>query len=93
MQMHNPPHPGLVLRDALSEMAMTVTEFAAHLGVSRVAISRVLNARAGISPEMSIRISEAFGQSPDLWFRMQNTYDFWQALKAKHTRVKPLRAA
>ncbi len=93
MQMHNPPHPGLVLRDTLSEMAMTVTEFAAHLGVSRVALSRVLNTRAGISPEMSIRISEAFGQSPDLWFRMQNTYDFWQASKAKHTKVKPLRAA
>ena len=93
MQMHNPPHPGLVLKNALAETPINVTGFAAHIGVSRVALSRVLNGRAGISPEMSIRISEAFGQSPDLWFRMQNTYDFRHASQAKRRKVKPLRAA
>ena len=93
MQMHNPPHPGLVLRNALDNMAMSVTDFAAHLGISRVSLSRILNARAGITAEMSIRFSEAFGQSPDLWFRMQNTYDFWQASLAKRKKVPRLKAA
>ncbi len=75
---------------------MSVTGFAAHIGVSRVALSRVLNQKAGVTPEMSIKISEAFGQdSPDIWFKMQNDYDFWQAAHAKGRRKKiaPLRSA
>ncbi|HWZ50467.1 MAG TPA: HigA family addiction module antitoxin [Granulicella sp.] len=90
MQMHNPAHPGRVLKDVLPNIPMTVTEFAAHIGVSRVTLSRVLNERAGVSAEMSIKISEAFGQSPDLWFKMQNAYDFWQASRTKRSKVKPL---
>ena len=93
MQMHNPPHPGLVLKDALESAAITVTEFAAHLGVSRVTLSRVLNSHAGVTAEMSIRIGEAFGQSPDLWFKMQNTYDFWKASHAKRRKVQRLQIA
>ena len=93
MQMHNPPHPGLVLKDALDNLPITVTKFAAHLGVSRVTLSRVLNGRAGITADVSIRISEAFGQSPDLWFKMQNTHDFWQAVQGKRKKVRPLQAA
>ncbi len=93
MQMHNPPHPGLILKDALENTPITVTEFAAHLGVSRVTLSRVLNGRAGVTAEMSIRISEAFGQSADLWFKMQNTHDFWQASRVKRKKIRPLRAA
>jgi len=93
MQMHNPPHPGVVLKDALESISMTITDFAAHLGVSRVTLSRVLNARAGISAGMSIRISEAFDQSPDLWFKMQHTYDFWQASQVKRNKIRPLKAA
>jgi addiction module HigA family antidote len=90
MQMHNPVHPGRVLKDVLPNIPMTVTEFAAHIGVSRVTLSRILNERAGVSAEMSIKISEAFGQSPDLWFKMQNAYDFWQASRVKRSKVKPL---
>lgn len=90
MQMHNPPHPGLVLKDALENTPITITEFAKHLSVARVTLSRVLNGRAGITAEMSIRISEAFNQSPDLWFKMQNTYDFWQATKVKQKKVLSL---
>lgn len=94
MQMHNPPHPGRVLKDALEHIPMTVTQFAAHLGVSRVTLSRVLNERAGITAEMSIKISQAFGQdSPDIWFKMQNAHDFWQALQAKRKKIKPLKIA
>ena len=94
MLMHNPPHPGGILKEALAHVPTTVTEFAAHLGVSRVTLSRVLNGKAGITAEMSIRISEAFGQdSPDLWFRMQNTYDFWKALQVKRRKVRRLDVA
>jgi addiction module HigA family antidote len=73
---------------------MTVTDFASHIGVSRVALSRVLNGHAGISPDMSIKISQAFGQpSGDIWFLMQCDYDFWHASHKKQTRVRPLKIA
>ena len=82
--MHNPPHPGRIVKDAIAAIPMSVTAFAAHIGVSRVALSRVFNERAGITPEMSIRISEAFGQdSPDIWFNLQNDHDFWRASTGK----------
>lgn len=91
MQMHNPPHPGEVLKDVLENVPMTITEFAAHLGVSRVQFSRVLNGRAAVTPELSIKLSEAFGQTQsNLWFKLQNKYDFWQALQAKRKKVRPL---
>ncbi len=94
MRMFNPPHPGRIVKEALEAVPMTVSSFAVHIGVSRVALSRVLNCRAGITPEMSIRISQAFGQGqPDIWFLMQNDYDFWQASQAKRRVVKPLKIA
>jgi addiction module HigA family antidote len=68
---------------------MTVTGFAAHIGVSRVALSRILNEKAAITPEMSIKVSEAFGQdSPDIWFNIQNDHDFWQASNSRPRRKK-----
>jgi addiction module HigA family antidote len=70
-----------------------VTEVAAHLGVSRVALSRVLNCKAAVSAEMSIKLGQALGTSPDLWFKMQNAYDFWQASQAKRRKVQRLSAA
>lgn len=92
MPMYNPAHPGLVLKDALEGANMTVTQFAEHIGVSRVTLSRVVNARAAVTPEMSLKISEAFGQpSGDLWFKMQNAHDFWQASHAKRKRVPMLK--
>jgi addiction module HigA family antidote len=60
MQMHNPPHPGRIIKDAVADLPMSVTAFAPHIGVSRVALSRVLNEKAAVTPEMSIRISQAF---------------------------------
>jgi addiction module HigA family antidote len=96
MRMHNPPHPGSIIKDAIAAIPMSVTAFAAHIGVSRVALSRVLNRRAGVTPEMSIKISEAFGQdSPDIWFNLQNDYDFWQASKTRTGRkkIEPLHSA
>jgi addiction module HigA family antidote len=92
MQMFNPPHPGPAIKEALEYIPMTVTEFAAYIGVSRVALSRVLNGRAGVTAEMSIRISEAFGQgSSAIWFRMQAEHDFWQASHVKRKKIKKLK--
>jgi antitoxin HigA-1 len=92
MRMHNPPHPGRIIKEALESIPMSVTAFAKHIGVSRVMLSRVLNQRAGITPEMSIKISEAFGQGQgDIWFLVQNEYDYWQASQAKRKKVSPLK--
>jgi antitoxin HigA-1 len=96
MRMHNPPHPGRIIKEAIEAIPMSVTAFAAHIGVSRVALSRVLNQKAAVTPEMSIRISQAFGQdSPDIWFNLQNDHDFWRAAKnrAKDRNIEPLHSA
>ena len=74
-----PAHPGGILNDALEAIPIRGTGFAAHIGVSRVTLSRVLNEKAGVTPEMSIKISEAVGQNaPDIWFNLQSDYGFWQ---------------
>ena len=78
--MHNPPHPGAVLKDAIFEgLDITVTEAATYLDVDRITLSRVLNAQAGISVEMALRLSKAFGTTPNVWINMQRSYDLWQA--------------
>jgi len=88
--MHNPPHPGEVLREWLSNI--TVTDAAARLGVTRVALSRVLNGAAGISAEMDIRSYKALGTTPGIWCGMQANFDLWQAQKAFHGKVRPIAA-
>ena len=94
MRMYNPPHPGRIVKEAIENIPMSVTAFAAHIGVSRVTLSRVLNQHAGITPEMSIKLSQAFNQdAPDIWFKMQNDHDFWQASQAKRRPVRPLKIA
>jgi len=90
--MYNPPHPGGILNEALENIPMSVTAFAKHIGVSRVMLSRVINERAGFTPEMSIKISEAFGQGQgDIWFLMQNDHDFWKASQVKRKKIRPLK--
>jgi addiction module HigA family antidote len=95
MQMHNPPHPGQVLRElCLEPLGLSVTEAAEGLGVTRKTLSAVLNGRAGISPEMALRLSIAFDTSPESWLNQQTQYDLWAAQKdMKKLRVKKLRAA
>ena len=78
--MHNPPHPGEVLRELyLAPLKLTVTDAAGRLGVSRKALSELLNGRSGISPEMAVRLSIAFGTTPHVWMNMQVNHDLWQA--------------
>lgn len=89
-RMYNPPHPGEVLRDGVfTDTGITVTEFAKRIGVTRVALSRVLNGKAGISADMSVRLAAALGGSAESWLHMQANYDLWQAEKAlKHEVAK-----
>ena len=95
MQMHNPPHPGEVLRElCLEPLGLTVTDAAEALGVSRKTLSAILNGRAGISPEMAIRLSKAFGTSAESWLNQQMHYDLWVAQQsAADIRVRKLSAA
>ena len=94
MRMHNPPHPGEILKeDVLPELGPTVGQLAAHLGVSRPHLSRVLNGHAGISADMDLRFSEALGQTPGLWLKMQAAYDLWQAQRLRRKSVPTLRKA
>ena len=86
--MFNPAHPGEVLQEYLE--GMNITHVAKHLQVSRVTLSRILNARAGISAEMSIRLSAALGTHPSFWFDMQSSYDFAQAKRKKLPKIKPI---
>ena len=80
MRMYNPPHPGEVLKELCIEpLNLTVTEVALALGVSRKTLSAIVNCRAGISPEMAIRVGKAFGTSPESWLNQQIHYDLWQA--------------
>ena len=82
MKMHNPPHPGEVLRElCLEPLNLTVTAAARSLGVSRKALSSILNGRAGISPEMAVRLSMAFNTSAESWLNQQLQYDLWHAEK------------
>jgi addiction module HigA family antidote len=82
MKMHNPPHPGEVLKElCLEPLELSVTRAAEALGVSRKTLSAILNGRAGISPEMALRLSKAFGTTPESWLNQQMHYDLWAAEK------------
>ncbi len=80
MNMFNPPHPGEILRElCLEPLGLTVTKAAEGLGVSRKTLSAILNGKAGISPEMAIRLSMAFDTSAESWLNQQAQYDLWIA--------------
>lgn len=87
-RMHNPPHPGEVLREYLGDI--TVTEAAAKLGVNRVTLSRVIAGHSGISADMAFRLASAFGTSPEMWAGMQLQYDLYQASKVKRPKIARL---
>jgi addiction module HigA family antidote len=80
MRMHNPPHPGEIIKSlCLEPLGLSVTEAAKALGVSRKTLSAILNGRAGISPEMAVRLSIAFDTSAESWMNQQTQYDLWHA--------------
>jgi addiction module HigA family antidote len=93
-QMHNPPHPGEIIRElCLEPLGLSVTAAAKALGVSRKTLSAVLNGRAGISPEMAVRLSIAFDTSSESWLNQQVQYDLWRAeRRRKSLRVTRIAA-
>ena len=92
MTMKNPPHPGEIIRElCLKPLGLTVTGAAQGLGVTRKTLSLLVNGHAGISPEMAVRLSQAFGRSPESWLQLQVQYDIAQVRKsAKKINLKPL---
>lgn len=94
MRMHNPPHPGEVIKSfCLEPLGITVTQAAEALGVSRKTLSAILNGRAGISPEMAVRLSIAFDTTAESWMNQQTQYDLWHAeQQRKQLRVTKLTA-
>jgi addiction module HigA family antidote len=85
-QMFNPAHPSRVQREWLG--AMQVKDAAARLHISRVTLSRILNGKAGISADMSLRLSDALGTSPQLWIDLQTQYDLWHASRKRRPRIE-----
>ena len=79
MPMKNPPHTGrIVKQDCVDPLGLTITEAAGALGVTRQALNNLVNGKAGISPEMAVRLSKAFGASPEMWLRLQANYELAQ---------------
>lgn len=91
MLMHNPPHPGKVLREYLGDIE--IAEAAKRLKISRTTLSRVVNGRAGISAEMSLRLSDALGTHAAFWSGLQMDYDLWKASRKRRPRIDPFRKA
>ncbi len=94
-RMHNPPHPGEILKDTVLSPAggLTVSEFARRLGMSRVALSRVVNGRAAVSAELAIRLAAALGGSAESWLTMQVNFDLWRAQKRRRPKIQPIAQA
>lgn len=95
MRMHNPPHPGEVLNElCIKPLGLSVTEAAKALGVSRKTLSALINGRAGVSPEMAIRLSKVFNTSAESWLQQQMQYDLWHAEQRRdEIKVSPLAVA
>ncbi len=86
--MHNPPHPGEIIKElCLDPLGLSVTEAADALGVSRKTLSAILNGRAGISPEMAVRLSIAFDTSAESWLNQQSQYELWHAEQNRGTLI------
>jgi antitoxin HigA-1 len=91
--MKNPPHPGRIVRqDCIDPLELTITEAARALGITRQALNNVVNGKAGISPEMAVRLSKAFGGSAEMWLRLQSNYDLAQ-IKQDEIDIKRYRRA
>jgi addiction module HigA family antidote len=89
-RMFDPPHPGETLKeDILPDLGLTVTQAARQLGISRAALSRIINGRAAISADMAIRLAQWLGGSAETWLRAQLQYDLWQAENKARPLVKP----
>jgi addiction module HigA family antidote len=93
MNMKDPSHPGDIIQGSLEELGLSVTDAAKALGVSRVTLSRLLHGHTSVSPEMAVRLSKAFGSTPEFWLKLQLQYDLAQIMSvADKIEVAPLAA-
>ena len=93
MSMHNPAHPGELLTGWLDDLTVSVTAFAAHIGISRVMLSRVLHGHAAVSADMDLRLAEALGTTPGFWLALQTQRDLWAARQTAKERKRIKRMA
>jgi addiction module HigA family antidote len=87
-EMYNPAHPGELLQEWLEGLNLTLTDFAKHIGVSRVTLSRIANGKASVTAEMALRFSAAFGDRPAIWMALQAQYDLWRASRKEMPKIK-----
>ena len=90
MSMHNPSHPGELLRTWIEGANLTVTQLAAHIGVTRATLSRIINGHAGVTADMDLRLHQAIGTREGLWLDLQKQRDLWVAKQIKAPRIKRL---
>jgi addiction module HigA family antidote len=90
--MYNPAHPGEIIEEYMEGLGLTVTGLAAHLRITRANLSRTIHGKTGVSAEMAVRLSEAFGTSPEVWIRMQANYDLAKAMRNRRVKIARLAA-
>lgn len=88
MNMHNPAPPGELLLSWLADLSLSVTQFAAHIGISRVMLSRVLHGRSAVTADMDLRLSEALATTPGYWLALQTQRDLWTAKQTAKARPR-----
>ena len=90
--MHNPAHPGEIVQEYMEGLGLTVSALAAHLKITRANLSRMIHGKTGVSAEMALRLSEAFGTSPQVWIRLQANYDLAKAMRKRRFKIARLAA-
>jgi antitoxin HigA-1 len=88
--MHNPAHPDEIIQEYMEGLGLTVSALAAHLKITRANLSRVVHGKTGVSAEMAVRLSEAFGTTPQVWIRLQANYDLAKAMRKRRVKITHL---
>jgi addiction module HigA family antidote len=90
--MHNPAHPGEIIQEYMEGFGLTVSALAVHLKITRANLSRMIHGKTGVSAEMALRLSAAFGTSPEVWIRLQANYDLAKAMRNRRVKIARLAA-
>ena len=90
--MHIPAHPGEIIQEHMKGLGLTVSSLAAHLKITRANLSRMVHGKTGVSAEMALRLSEAFGTSPEVWIKLQANYDLAKAMRIRRVKIARLAA-
>jgi len=90
--MHNPAHPGEIVQEYMEGLGLTVSALAAHLKITRANLSRIIHGKTGVSADMALRLSAAFGTSPEVWVRLQANFDLAKAIRNRRVKIERLAA-